>query len=408
MLAKAQSIQDYVVEIRRKIHQNPELSYQENETAKLVSLHLDELGIRHRTKVARTGVVAEISKNGKDLVDIKSDDDLIKPIIIVRADLDALPLQEENELPFCSRVDGVMHACGHDTHTAMVLGTAKLLKEEDFTGTVRFLFQPAEENAGDDTEAHSGAKRMVMEGVTKDVSAALGLHQIPTMKTGFISIRSDAVMAAGDAFKIQVLGKASHAGATPELGIDAITISAQLINALNTIMSRDVSAHDTAVLSITTIKGGSAINIIADKVTIHGTLRTCKEKTRKKIRDKMKSICRHHGEMHDAEVSLSYLAEIPVTLNDAKVTQMCHESAQKIFSKEKIITLDTVMGTEDFSFIAAAVPSCFVLLGARVPSGEAYSLHNKKMIVNEDAFPLGCAYFAQATLDLLEHYQIND
>ena len=404
MLAKAQAIQENILKVRRQIHQHPELSYQENETAKTVMRHLDALGIYYRSGIAKTGVVAEISKNGSQTINLAAGEKALEPIIIVRADMDALPLQEDTDLPFASKVPGVMHACGHDTHTAMVLGAVELLKDIPFKGTVRFLFQPAEEGAGDDKEGISGARRMVMEGVCKDVSAALGLHQIPTMKTGYISIKQHAVMAAADAFKIQVIGKSSHAGATPELGIDAIAISAQLINAVHQIVSRNVSPHDTAVISIGTIRAGSALNIIADKATMYGTLRTVNEKTREKLKNKLKNICDSFAKIHDTEIHFDILESIPVTMNNPVIVETCKRAAAKILDEDKIITMETVMGTEDFAFIAQTVPSCFVLLGTRVESGPAHSIHNAKMVVNEDALPIGTAYFTQATLDLLEQF----
>ena len=403
-LEKAQAIQDEIIRIRRHIHKHPELSYKESNTAAFVAQCLDEMNVHYRSGVARTGLIAEISKDGEQEIDLKSGKAPISPIVIVRADMDALPIQEDTDLEFASCINGVMHACGHDTHTAMVLGVVRLFKDLAFKGTVRFLFQPAEEGAADDPEGLSGARRMVLEGACDGVSAALGLHQIPTLPTGFISIRNAGVMAAADAFKIQVIGKSSHAGATPELGIDAIAISAEVINAIHHIVSRNISPHDTAVISIGTIRAGTALNVIADKATMYGTIRSVKEKSGKLLREKVKAICEHIGEIHNTEIHFNILESIPVTMNDVGVTDMCKKAAAKIIPEEKIIQLDTVMGTEDFAFIAKEVPSCFILLGTRVTDGPAHSIHNSKMVVNEDALPIGTAYFAQAALDLLDFY----
>ena len=405
LINQALAIKDEILEVRRHIHQRPELSYCESDTAAFLASRLDEMGIYHRKGVAKTGIVAEISKNGDTEIDIAGGEALQKPIIIVRADMDALPIQEETGLSFQSKVDGVMHACGHDTHSAMVLGAVRLFKSLTFKGTIRFLFQPAEEGAGDDAEGYSGAKRMVLEGVCEGVSAALGLHQIPTLHTGLISVRPQAVMAAADAFKIQVIGKSSHAGATPELGIDAIAIAAELINAAHHIVSRNVAPLDTAVISIGTIKAGTALNIIADKATMFGTIRTTQVSTRKRLNEKMQRLCDNLAALHETSISFEVIESNPPTLNDPKITEICKVSAGKILGDNKVIELDTVMGTEDFSFIAEAVPSCFVLLGTRVLEGKAHSIHNSKMVVNEDALPLGTAYFTQAALDLLEHFQ---
>ncbi len=404
MLEKAKAIQDEIIRIRRHIHKHPELSYKESNTAAFVAQCLDDMNVHYRSGIARTGLIAEISKDGEKEIDLKNGGSPLSPIIIVRADMDALPIQEDTDLEFASCVDGVMHACGHDTHTAMVLGVVRLFKELPFKGTVRFLFQPAEEGAADDPEGLSGARRMVLEGACDGVSAALGLHQVPTLHTGFISIRNDGVMAAAEAFKIQVVGKSSHAGATPELGIDAIAISAEVINAVHHIVSRNISPHDTAVISIGTIRAGTALNIIADKATMHGTIRSVNEKSRKALQEKVKAICDHIGRMHNTDIHFTILESIPVTMNDTTVSGVCRKAASKLIPEERIIELDTVMGTEDFAFIAKEVPSCFVLLGTRVTDGPAHSIHNSKMVVNEDALPIGTAYFAQAALDLLNFY----
>ncbi len=404
MLEKAQAIQENIFKIRRQIHQHPELSYKESETARTVMQRLDELGVYYRSGIAKTGIVAEISKNGTQRINLAAGEKALQPIIIVRADMDALPIQEDTDLPFASKIPGIMHACGHDTHTAMVLGVVELLKDIPFKGSVRFLFQPAEEGASDDKEGYSGARRMIMEGVCEGVSAALGLHQIPTMKTGYMSIKASAIMAAAEAFKIEVIGKASHAGASPELGIDAIAISAQLINAVHQIISRNVSPHDTAVISISTIHAGSASNVIADKATMHGTMRTVNEKTREKLKSKLKNTCDSIAKIHDTEIHFDILESIPLTMNNARIVEICKLAAAKIIPAENIVEMETVMGAEDFAFYAQTVPSCFVLLGSRVESGPAHSIHNAKMIVNENALPIGTAYFAQATLDLLEQF----
>jgi len=412
MLKKSQAIKEKIIEVRRHIHQHPELSYEEINTAAYLAEQLDNLGVYYRSGVAKTGLIAEISKNGKQEIDIKSElksgktaqQILQKPIIIIRADMDALPIQEDNDLSFCSKNKGIMHACGHDTHSAMVFGAVTLFKNLDFTGTVRFLFQPAEEGSGNDSEHLSGARRMILEGACNDVSAALGLHQIPTMPTGQISLKQGAVMAAADAFEIEVTGKASHAGATPELGIDAIAISAELISAIHHLVSRNVSPHDTAVLSIGTIQAGTALNIIADKANMRGTLRSIKKTTRIMLKSKLQRLCNSFASIHGTEIQLRFIESIPLTLNDPQVTKSCTGSARKFINEKSIIQAETIMGTEDFAFIAETVPSCFALLGTEVNDGPSYSLHNSKMLVNEDALPLGCAYLTQAALDLLEQY----
>ena len=388
MLDKALAIKDFIVNTRRDIHQHPELGYQEFNTSKLIAEHLDEIGIPYQTGFAKTGVVAELKRG-------------LGPTVLIRADMDALPIHEDTGLDFKSKTPGVMHACGHDTHTAMLLGAINLLNNESFSGTLRFLFQPAEEGNYDDPDGFSGAQRMIVEGVLDGVDAAIGLHQIPTMPTGSITVTTGSVMAAADFFEITVAGKSTHAGVSPEAGIDAVVISAELILSLQTIVSRQVSPKDTAVVSVSTIEGGSAANVMAEKVWLTGTIRALNEATRKKILDLVQARCDAFAAMYNTSIEVKYYYSVPVTVNDAGVSQVAAGSATKIFGEKNVLDNMTIMGGEDFAYIAQKVPSCFALLGTRVTDGEAHSLHSPKMLINEDALPLGAAYLAQAALDLL-------
>lgn len=389
MLKRAKNIADYIVQARRDIHQHPELGYQEVKTAQYVAQQLNQLGVEYKTGFAKTGVIAEISKGSGST-------------ILLRADMDALPIQEDTGLEFQSQVPGVMHACGHDTHTAMLLGAVKLLKEESFSGTLRFLFQPAEEGNYDDPDGFSGAQRMILEGALDDVDVAIGLHQMPTMETGTIAITDGGVLAAADFFEVVITGKSAHAGVSPEAGIDAVVIASELILSLQTIVSRQVSPKDTAVLSVSTIEGGSAANIVAEKVYLTGTIRSLKDTTREKIVALMQARCDAYAAMYDTSIQLKFYYSVPVTVNDARVSEVARKAAGKIVGEDKVLNDVTIMGGEDFAYIAQKVPSCFALLGAKVESGEAYPLHSPKMIVNEQALPLGSAYLAQAALELLK------
>lgn len=389
MLTKAQTIKDFIVNTRRDIHERPELGYQEIGTAGYVAQRLDEMGISYKTGFAKTGVVAELTKGDG-------------PVILVRADMDALPIQEDTGLSFQSKNPGVMHACGHDTHTAMLLGAINLLKQESFSGTLRFIFQPAEEGNYDDPDGFSGAQRMIVEGVLDGVDAAIGLHQMPTMETGTIAITDGSVMAAADFFQLTINGKSAHAGVSPEAGIDAVVIAAELITSLQSIVSRQVSPKDTAVLSVSTIEGGSAANIVAEKVYLTGTIRTLKEETREKIHSLMQARCDSFASMYDTGIELKFYYSVPVTVNNADVSQIARESAAKIFGDNKVLYDVSTMGGEDFAYIAQKVPSCFALLGTKVDKGEAHPLHSPKMMINEDALPMGTAYLAQLALNLLK------
>lgn len=391
MLERAKNITDFIVQARREIHQHPELGYQEVRTAQYVAQQLDEMAIEYKTGFAKTGVIAEISKGSG-------------PTILLRADMDALPIQEDTGLEFQSQVPGVMHACGHDTHTAMLLGAVKLLKDESFKGTLRFLFQPAEEGNYDDPDGFSGAQRMILEGALDDVDAAIGLHQIPTMDTGAIAITEGSVLAAADFFEIDISGKSAHAGVSPEKGIDAVVIASELILSLQTIVSRQVNPRDTAVLSVSTIEGGSAANIVAEKVYLTGTIRSLKESTREKILELMQARCDAFAAMYKTRIDLKFYYSVPLTVNDTRVSELTRKAASKIFNDNNVFNDVTIMGGEDFAYIARKVPSCFALLGTKVPNGEAHPLHSPKMIVNEQALPYGTAYLVQAALDLVKNF----
>lgn len=388
MLDDAQKISDFIVQARRDIHQHPELGYQEVATAKYVAAKLDELGIDYQTGFAKTGVVAEISKGEG-------------PTVLLRADMDALPIQEDTGLEFGSKVPGVMHACGHDTHTAMLLGAIKLLQDTEFTGTLRFLFQPAEEGNYDDPDGFSGAQRMILEGAIDGVDAAIGLHQIPTMETGSIAITKGSVLAAADFFEITVNGKSAHAGVSPEKGIDAVVIASELVLSLQTIVSRQVSPKDTAVVSVSMIEGGNAPNIVAEKVYLKGTVRSLKETTRETIVESMQARCDAFATMYNTTIDLQFYYSVPVTVNDENICRITAISATKIVGESGVLQDVSIMGGEDFAYIAQKVPSCFALLGTRVKTGEAFPLHSAKMVINEDGLPIGTAYLAQAALDLL-------
>lgn len=389
MLQKAEAIKDYIVGLRRDFHKHPELGYHEVETSRRVAQELQHLGISYRTGVARTGIVADIKKGDG-------------PTVLVRADMDALPVQEESGVAFASEVPGMMHACGHDTHTAMLLGVAKLLQAEDFKGTVRLLFQPSEEGNYDDPDGYSGARRSIADGVLEGVDAAIGLHQISTIDSGKIVLAPGGALAATDLFEIEVKGKAAHGGHCAESGVDAILIATQLVQSINTIVSRHVRALDTAVISICTIEGGHAANIVADHVRMTGTIRALSEETHREIHRLIETRCEHFGAMYGAEVSFNVTLDIPVTENDPRVTKIVSGAAGEIFGADGVVDDLRTMGGEDFAFVSQHVPSAFALLGTRVTEGEVYPMHNPKMVINEDMLPSGSAYLALAALRLIE------
>ena len=390
MLQKAINIKDYIVDIRRKLHANPELAYQEYETAKFICSKLDDLQIKYKTGIAKTGIIAELIKgNG--------------PTILLRADMDALPMTENTNLDFSSKIHGKMHACGHDIHMASLLGAAKLLKEESFQGTIRFLFQPAEEGGGNTSDGYSGAHRMVQEGVTKDVNAAITFHQSPLLQTGKIAVYKKAAMAAADFFRIRIKGKSSHAGNAPHEGIDSIIIAAQLINSLQTIISRTLSPYESGVLSITTINGGTAANIIAESVEMSGTLRALSEETHQLIINRIKETNASFAKLYNAKIDFEIYHGVPVTINDPKVEAITRAAAIKVLGPQNVIESEPLMAGEDFAYIAQKVPASLVSIGSKTTTDPAYGLHDPRCIINEDSLPIATAYFAQSALDLLSN-----
>jgi len=388
MLRQAEAIAADIIAIRREIHRFPELGYREEKTSRLVAEQLEKLGIRFRTGIARTGIIAEIGGGDGGTV-------------ALRADMDALPISEATGLPFASENPGVMHACGHDAHIAMLLGAARLLKEAHFRGTVRLLFQPSEEDNADDPDGHSGARRMLLEGALGGVDWALGLHQAPMLPTGTISLREGPILAAADHFEIVVHGHAAHAGVNPEAGTDAVVIAAELVGHLQTIVSRQTGPTEQAVVSVGTVHGGSSYNIIADRVTLTGTTRALDDRIYNQNIDRIRKTCRGLEQIHDARVDFNILHAVPVTCNHPAVTAAARRAAAKIFPAAGIIAVPPLLGGEDFAYFATEVPSCFALLGTLKAGQPPSSLHHPKMVLDETALPFGAAFLAQAALDLL-------
>lgn len=389
MLDQAQAIASDIIAIRRKLHRFPELGYQEVRTAQLICRELDKLGVGYRSGVAGTGVVAEIGAGSGRTV-------------ALRADMDALPIEEATGLPFSSEHPGVMHACGHDAHTAMLLGAIRLLKNRDFSGTLRFLFQPSEEDNHGDPDGYSGAKRMLVEGALQGVDCALGLHQAPMLPTGTISLRDGAVLAAADHFEITIHGRSAHAGVNPQDGIDAIVIAAELVGHLQTIVSRRVSPNDQAVVSVGAISGGSGYNIVADQVILDGTTRALDDQVYQRNIEQIRTICDSLAGMHGAEIDFKVIHRVPVTRNHPEVTATARRAAVQIFPAAGILAVPPMLGGEDFAYFAAELPACFALLGTQPPGGQPTSLHHPQMFIDEAALAYGAAFLAQTALELLE------
>ncbi|MFC5703019.1 amidohydrolase [Cohnella faecalis] len=366
-----------LVEIRRHLHENPELSHEEYETTASIRGWLAEAGIRIADYPLKTGVVAEIGGfNGG-------------PIVAVRADIDALPIQEETGLPFASRIPGKMHACGHDFHTAAVLGAALLLKEKEreLKGTVRFLFQPAEEKA-------KGAGEVIASGALAGVRAIFGMHNKPDLPVGTIGIKAGPIMAAADGFIVEVEGRGSHA-AVPEAGIDPIVTSAHIIAALQSIVSRNVGALDSAVVSVTRLNGGTAWNVIAEKAVFDGTLRTFDERVRLKVRERFEQIVAGVSSAFGASSKVNWLQGPPAVVNEAEWAAQAARTAESLGLT--VIEPTPSPAGEDFAFYLQQTPGLFVFLGTSGPK----EWHHPAFDVDEQALPIGASFFAALAVDAL-------
>lgn len=387
-----------LISIRRQIHANPEIGYQEFETADLVCKELDALKIAYKKNVAKTGVVATLKKGDG-------------PCVALRADMDALPIKEDNDLAFKStkkiKNEGgteipLMHACGHDMHTTILLGAAALLKETDFNGVVKFIFQPSEEDVYDDPEKKSGGQRVVESGELNDVKAALGLHVHPLLPVGKLAYKLGQALACANFFKIEIRGKMAHAAVAPHLGIDAILISSHLIQSVSSIVSKYIPPHEPIVISFTKINGGIAPNVIADKVILEGTVRALDLSTFNTVIERMEKIIEATKIAFDCEIKIEYNLNYPSLLNDKKIHEQVSGKLADIFGKENVMPIDAILGSEDFAFYSRKVPSMFYFLGAKDTSEKSYFLHDSKVIFNEECIPYGSELLCEGALELLK------
>lgn len=380
-----------LVTIRRKIHQHPELGYQEFKTSAIVCEQLEVLKIPYEKNIAKTGVVATLTKGQG-------------PTIALRADMDALPIKEETNLDFKSAIEGKMHACGHDVHTTMLLGAAHLLAGENFNGTIKFIFQPSEEGSYDDPEKKSGGQRMVELNVLQDVKAALGLHVHPLLPAGKIAYKLGQALACTAFLKITVNGKAGHAGAAPHLTIDAIYVASSLIQALQSAVSRYTDPVQPVVLSFTQINGGYAPNIIADKVVIEGTLRALDLNTYLQLKQRVQSISDGVAATYGAAIDIEYSVDYPSLLNDKEIHKQLVPALELVFGAENVVETDALLGGEDFAFFSRTVPSMFYFIGARDTADDCFFVHHPRVVINEGCIRFGAGFLAKGALSLLKHF----
>ncbi len=393
------AIESKVIEWRRDFHQNPELGNREFKTAAKIAAHLNALGLEVETGIAKTGVVGILKGKRKGKV------------LALRADIDALPVKERADLPFKSEAIGeyrgeevpVMHACGHDTHIAILMGVAEILtKNNDFAGTVKFIFQPAEEGAPPGEEG--GAELMVRENVLKnpDVDAIFGLHIGSGQNINTIAYKPAGIMAASQSFEINVVGKQSH-GSTPWTSIDPIMAAVKIIDGLQTIISREAPlTQEAAVLSIGKISGGVRSNIIPESAQVIGTLRTLDPEMQKMINARMKEMVPAIAGAYRAKATIDIEAGYPITYNDPTLTAQMLPSLEKAAGKENVHLIKAITGAEDFSFFAKEVPGLYFFLGGKTPgTTEAYPHHTPDFFIDEDGMLLGVKTFVQLTQDYL-------
>lgn len=376
-----------LVRIRREIHQWPELSFQEVRTAERIATSLRALGFEVETGVARTGVVGLLRGARGDRT------------VLVRADMDALPLTELSEVPYASRIPGVMHACGHDAHVAMLLGVARVLAglRTELAGNVKFVFQPAEEGPG-------GAQLMLAAGVLSDprVDMVLGFHVWNELPVGLVGVRSGPVMASADEITLQVEGKGGH-GADPHLSVDAVVVAAHIVTALQTIVSRQISPLETAVLTIGSITAGSGHNIIAHSATMTGTIRTFSEALRGELPGRIRQLAEGVAQAFGARCTVKITRQCPVTVNDPQVACMVERAARRVLGEDRVVLAQPTMGAEDIGYFLQEVPGCYLFVGAANPEkGLDQPHHHPRFDIDEEAMPAGVSVLVQAILDGLE------
>ena len=379
--AEIRNLQPNIVEWRRTLHQKPELGFQEQITAEFISQKLTSWGIKHQTGIAKTGIVATIAGKSPGKV------------LAIRADMDALPIKEANEVPYKSQHDGKMHACGHDGHTAIALATACYLSQHqnDFSGTVKIIFQPAEEGPG-------GAKPMIEEGVlcNPDVDAIIGLHLWNNLPLGTVGVRSGALMAAVECFRLSILGRGGH-GAMPDQTIDSIIVASQIVNALQTIVSRNVKPLDSAVVTVGELHAGTALNVIADTARMSGTIRYFSPELETLIGERLEAIISGVCQMHGATYELNHWQLYPPTINDSAIAELVRSIAAEVVETPLgVVPECQTMGGEDMSFFLQQVPGCYFFLGSANPEkGLAYPHHHPRFDFDETALGMGVEMFVR-------------
>ena len=384
IIKQLKDLHNEMQEWRRDIHAHPEIAFDEHRTAKIVAEKLESFGIEVETGIASTGVVGTLKK-GKG-----------NRAIGLRADLDALPISEANDFEYKSKNEGLMHACGHDGHTSMLLGAAKYLAEHgDFDGTINFIFQPAEEN-------ECGARTMIEEGLFEKypVESVYGMHNIPGMPVGTFAIKPGPIMAAFDIFEVKVIGKGGHA-AMPQTTIDPIVIGSKIIDAFQSIVSRIIDPQDPSVLSITQFHGGDAYNVIPNEIEIKGCTRCFSKKVQQQLETQMKEIAENICKAYGAECEFFYEQRYPPTVNSENEAELSGQVAIDVVGEEHVhLSPKPGMGSEDFAYMLQKKPGSYIWIGNGDGEGSCM-VHNPGYDFNDEILPIGATYWVKMAEKIL-------
>ena len=369
------AVAERMVAIRRDLHRHPELSWEEQRTAERIDETLDALAIRHR-RMMNTGVVVDLPGPAR------------VPTVALRADTDALPIQEETDLPFASENDGIMHACGHDGHTSMLLGAAELLLGDgDLPAPVRLIFQPAEEKG-------TGARALIEAGVLEGVGAIFAGHLDRHFSTGTLVVTEGAVSGSTDHFRIVVNGRGGHA-ARPHEAIDTVVVGSLIVTAIQTIVSREIDPAHPSIVTVGRFQAGSAPNVIAGQAELEGTIRAQDPDVRDHLKQSIRRVAESIGQLHQADLEIEILDGTPMVINTPEATALAREAAVEVVGEQHVRTLGRGnMGGEDFAYYVQRVPGSYIRFGARLPDSQGFPAHSSRFDFDEAALPLGAAWLA--------------